>query len=106
MFQNGKPHLIAGCAGFAALLPDLMKMTERRTVTMPKLDPRLLVVCGSVNSITLRQLDVAEQNGFSRLRLTPRQKLDPGYWESENGKEACRASTRCWPRASLHHRDQ
>ena len=46
------------------------------------------MVCGSVNSITLRQLDVAEQNGFSRLRLTPRQKLDPGYWESENGKEA------------------
>ena len=88
LFQNGKPHLMAGCAGFAALLPDLMKMTERRTVTMPKLDPRLLVVCGSVNSITLRQLDVAEQNGFSRLRLTPRQKLDPGYWESENGKEA------------------
>ena len=79
---------MAGCAGFAALLPDLMKMTERRTVTMPKLDPRLLVVCGSVNSITLRQLNVAEQNGFSRLRLTPRQKLDPGYWESENGKEA------------------
>ena len=88
LFQNGKPRLMAGCAGFAALLPDLMKMTERRAVTMPKLDPRLLVVCGSVNSITLRQLDVAEQNGFSRLRLTPRQKLDPGYWESENGKEA------------------
>ena len=88
LFRNGRPRLMAGCAGFAALLPDLMKMTERRTVTMPKLDPRLLVACGSVNSITLRQLDVAEQNGFSRLRLTPRQKLDPGYWESENGKEA------------------
>ena len=88
LFQNGRPRLMAGCAGFAALLPDLMKMPGRRTVTMPKLDPRLLVVCGSVNSITLRQLDVAEQNGFSRLRLTPRQKLDPGYWESENGKEA------------------
>ena len=56
LFQNGKPRLMAGCAGFAALLPDLMKMTERRTVTMPKLDPR--------------------------------QKLDPGYWESEDGKEA------------------
>ena len=88
LFRNGRPRLMAGCAGFAALLPDLMKMTERRTVTMLKLDHRLLVVCGSVNSITLRQLDVAEQNGFSRLRLTPRQKLDPGYWESENGKEA------------------
>ena len=67
-----------------------MKMPGRRTVTMPKLDPRLLVVCGSVNSITLRQLDVAEQNGFARLRLTPRQKLDPGYWESENGRQALR----------------
>ena len=88
LFRNDRPRLMAGCAGFAALLPDLMKMPERRTVTMPKLDPRLLVVCGSVNPITLRQLDVAEQNGFSRLRLTPRQKLDPGYWESENGKEA------------------
>ena len=88
LFRNGRLRLMAGCAGFAALLPDLMKMTERRTVTMPKLDPRLLVVCGSVNSIPLRQLDVAEQNGFSRLRLTPRQKLDPGYWESENGKES------------------
>lgn len=57
LFRNGRPHLMAGCAGFAALLPDLMKMTERRAVTMPKLDHRLLVVCGSVNSITLRQLE-------------------------------------------------
>ena len=45
LFQNGKPRLMAGCAGFAALLPDLMKMTERRAVPMPQLDPRLLVVC-------------------------------------------------------------
>ena len=49
---------------------------------------QFLYVMTGCNSITLRQLDVAEQNGFSRLRLTPRQKLDPGYWESENGKEA------------------
>lgn len=31
LFRNGRPRLMAGCAGFAALLPDLMKMTERRT---------------------------------------------------------------------------
>ena len=90
LFREGRPRLMAGCAGFAALLPDLMKMEGRRVVAAPKLDARLLVVCGSVNSITLRQLDVAEQNGFSRLRLTPRQKLDPGYWESENGRQALR----------------
>ena len=90
LFREGRPRLMAGCAGFAALLPDLMKMEGRRAVAVPKLDARLLVVCGSVNSITLRQLDVAEQNGFARLRLTPRQKLDPGYWESENGRQALR----------------
>ena len=90
LFREGRPRLMAGCAGFAALLPDLMKMEGRRAVAVPKLDARLLVVCGSVNSITLRQLDVAEQNGFARLRLTPRQKLDPCYWESENGRQALR----------------
>ena len=32
------------------------------------MDKRLLVICGSVNPITLSQLDEAEQNGFLRLR--------------------------------------
>ena len=57
-------------------------------VTCPALDPRLLVICGSVNAITLAQLDKAEQAGFTRLRLTPRQKLTPDYWYSEEGQTA------------------
>ena len=48
----------------------------------------LLVLCGSVNPITLRQMDTAEKAGFTRLRLTPRQKLEPGYWASADGKAA------------------
>lgn len=88
LFQNGTPAILAGCAGFAAFLPQLLGLSDGSRLEAPKLDPRLLVLCGSVNPITLRQMDTAEKAGFSRLRLTPRQKLEPGYWESEDGKAA------------------
>lgn len=88
LFQNGTPPVLAGCAGFAALLPELLGLSDGSVVEVPQLDPRLLVLCGSVNPITLRQMDTAEKAGFARLRLTPRQKLEPGYWASADGKAA------------------
>ena len=88
LFQNETPAILAGCAGFAAFLPQLLGLSDGSQLETPKLDPRLLVLCGSVNPITLRQMDAAEKAGFSRLRLTPRQKLEPGYWESGDGKAA------------------
>ncbi len=80
--------IMAGCAGFGSVLPGLLGIASDTPRPIPELDPRLLVVCGSVNPITVSQLDRAESAGFSRLRLTPRQKLEPDYWESEEGKEA------------------
>ena len=88
LYQAGRLSIMAGCAGFGAVLPELLKLAKSERQPLPKLDPRLLVVCGSVNPITLAQLDHAEKNGFSRLRLTPEQKLEPGYWQSQEGKEA------------------
>lgn len=85
MKQDGL-HVMAGCAGFGAVLPELLGLAAKTTRPLPNLDPRLLVVCGSVNPITLAQLDRAEQTGFTRLRLLPRQKLEPGYWQSDEGK--------------------
>ena len=79
-------HIMAGCAGFGAVLPELLGIAAETTRPLPELDPRLLVVCGSVNPITLAQLDRAESAGFTRLRLTPRQKLEPGYWKSDEGR--------------------
>lgn len=79
-------HIMAGCAGFGAVLPELLGIASETPRPLPELDPRLLVVCGSVNPITLAQLDRAESAGFTRLRLTPRQKLEPGYWQSGEGK--------------------
>ena len=83
LMEEGRLSVMAGCAGFGAVLPELLGLTSGQKQPVPKLDPRLLVVCGSVNPITLAQLDAAEGAGFSRLRLTLRQKLEPGYWQSQ-----------------------
>ena len=45
------------------------------------------MACGSLNPITKTQVIYAEQSGFLRISLTPRQKLDIGYYETEEGKE-------------------
>lgn len=85
LLNNGGLRVLAGCAGFGAVLPELLGLGGAY-VTCPALDPRLLVICGSVNAITLAQLDKAEQAGFTRLRLTPHQKLMPDYWRSADGR--------------------
>ena len=87
LLNHGGLRVLAGCAGFGAVLPELLGLGGA-DVTRPALDPRLLVICGSVNAITLAQLDKAEQAGFTRLRLTPHQKLTPDYWRSEEGQAA------------------
>ena len=87
LLNHGGLRVLAGCAGFGAVLPELLGLGGA-DVTRPALDPRLLVICGSVNAITLAQLDKAEQAGFTRLRLTPHQKLTPDYWYSEEGQAA------------------
>ena len=84
LLNNGGLRVLAGCAGFGAVLPELLGLGGA-DLTCPTLDPRLLVICGSVNAITLAQLDKAEQAGFTRLRLTPHQKLMPDYWRSADG---------------------
>lgn len=83
LFKQESIQVMAGCAGFGAVLPDLLGIAASEAGRpQPELDPRLLVVCGSVNPITLAQLDYAEEAGFARLRLTPRQKVEPDYWKS------------------------
>lgn len=86
--KAGKLRIMAGCAGFAAMLPELLDSCRGECrFTMPRLDKRLLMLCGSVNPITLTQLERAEQAGFLRLRMRPDQKLEPEYWQTPNGRE-------------------
>lgn len=77
-------RLIAGCAGFAEIVPKILGWQET-SQEAPALPEHFLVVCGSVNPITVKQLDYAEHHGFVRIQLTPEQKLTRGYFASDTG---------------------
>ena len=78
--------ILAGRAGFASVLPAALDLTLKKTTEVLQADC-LFAVCGSVNPITVRQLDYAEENGFRRFRLTAQQKLQEGYWKTKQGEK-------------------
>lgn len=87
LHEKGKLHIMAGCAGFGAVLPELLNIGTGKALPLPELDPNFLVICGSVNPITVAQCNHAEKEDFLRIRLTPEQKLAPGYWGSTQGEQ-------------------
>lgn len=101
LYNMGQLAIMAGCAGFASVLPTLLGLGGRETYA-PQFVPRFLVACGSVNPITKSQLTYAEKHGFTRIRLTPRQKLDRDYWNTLEGQNVlkswmllCQLERRC-----------
>ena len=86
LHDAGRLRVMAGCAGLGAVVPALLGLSSGEKPQMPKLDPRLLVLCGSVNPVTLAQLSEAEHSGFVRLRLRPDQKLMEGYFDTPEGE--------------------
>ena len=86
LFRHGSPKIMAGCAGFASVLPEFMKL-KTTYIEMPRLNDQFLVICGSVNPITLSQLKYADENGFRHIRLRAEQLLDQNYWHTEAGRE-------------------
>ena len=87
--------LSAGCAGFAAVLAELLELNGPPP-GRPELVPALFVACGSVNPVTLRQMEAAEAAGFPRVHLTPEQKLEPGWLETPD----CAAAAAAWLEAA------
>ena len=77
---------MAGCAGFGAVLPALLGLASDSPKEAPQLSERLLVVCGSVNPISVAQMAAAEAAGVARWQMTPEQKLQPDYWRTEKGQ--------------------
>lgn len=69
--QRGYLAVSAGCAGFAAFLPDLLGLQKREEPVTPDLGDGLLVLSGSLNPVTVRQLEAAEKSGFKRIMLKP-----------------------------------
>jgi len=74
-----------GCAGFGAFLAKALFPNQLKTlVTISK---PLVVICGSINPITIEQVLYAQNRGIQCISLTPGQLLEPHYWECEAGKK-------------------
>lgn len=84
--QAGDIHILAGCAGFAAVLPELLGLGNGKPKPIPALGENFTVICGSVNPITVAQVAYAEERGFAHRQLEPEQKLSSSYWQTEEGE--------------------
>jgi uncharacterized protein YgbK (DUF1537 family) len=62
------PRATAGCSGFASVLPGLLGL-PRSPVPGARLDPPMLVVCGSLQEASLTQVERAEEAGFPSFLL-------------------------------------
>ncbi len=85
LFCKNRLPVMAGCAGFASVLPELfhLKSVPQKTALSAE---GIVVVNGSLNPITADQLDYAEiHSGFHRVILKPWQKLEADYWERPEG---------------------
>jgi len=80
--QIGKDnlHLCAGCAGFASVLAEVLNLGYS-SLPKFKLDFGLFVVCGSLNPVSLVQLEVAKEAGFERIILNAEEKAYPTLLE-------------------------
>lgn len=83
--------LCAGCAGFATVLAEILDL-KGTPPGLPYMASSFFVACGSVNPVTLRQMDTAEKAGFARVHLTPSQKLERKWLDSD----ACDAAVASW----------
>lgn len=101
LMKQNRLGVMAGCAGFASVLGDFLKL-ETQEVEKPLITDKMLILCGSINEITRGQIDYAEKEGMKRITMTPVQQLTPGYLNSEEGrmwlhrlKKDCEAGITC-----------
>lgn len=73
-----------GCAGFAKVLSQ--HLFNKHELIDYHLEAPIVVISGSVNDITKKQIEYAEEKKFPRLSLTVDQLLTTNYWESKQGR--------------------
>lgn len=66
--KQGKPRLLAGCAGLSHELADFLELPKSGLPEFPAVE-KLFVLCGSSNPVTGEQMDYAEKHGFIRFTL-------------------------------------
>lgn len=76
-----KVNFLAGCAGFAEFLPVLLEK-EEKSVFEEEVGEGIIVISGSMNPITIRQIQEARKAGVSCITLDREKKMSRSYEES------------------------
>ena len=85
LIEHDSLGVMAGCSGFAAVLGSFLNLKSKK-MENPVITNRLMIVCGSVNEITKRQIEYAQESGMKRITMTPEQQFAEGYLDSEEGR--------------------
>jgi D-threonate/D-erythronate kinase len=85
LLMSGALNITVGCAGFAKALANIIY--KKRDAAQKDIQLPLLIVCGSVNPVTKKQIAFAEVNGFERISLTMEQLWDKQYWDTVKGQK-------------------
>lgn len=87
LVKRNELKLIAGCAVLGERLAEKVLCDCKEVSSYEKTDG-LYVACGSLNKITLRQLEYAERSdSFIRRKLTMEQKYSTDYYNTLDGKK-------------------
>jgi D-threonate/D-erythronate kinase len=74
LHDKNETTILAGCAGLAAVLPDILGLKTGTPVTV-RGTGKLLVLCGSMHPVAKEQVRYAVKKGFRHVQLTPAVKL-------------------------------
>ena len=74
--------VLAGCAGFAEMLPELIELPRTEMRWNGNRD-NILVISGSVNQIAINQMNYAKEHGYVAITLSPQQKLNKKFAQSK-----------------------
>lgn len=90
--------LTAGCAGFAKILAQ--QLFPEKNEIQCRLEKPIVVICGSVNPITKKQIAYAQKRS-PRISLTAHQLLDETYWEQETAHKEIEAYVKLMKKNAL-----
>ncbi len=79
-------HVFAGCAGLAKELAGLLEFKICPT-EKPYLQDKITVLCGSINPISIAQINDAVKNGFVSVQFTAEEILRKNFCGSKKGQE-------------------
>lgn len=84
--KRSKLRVIAGCAGFASLLPSLLCLQHRSVPSLQR-QKGVLIVSGSANPVSIDQVNAINEGQIFLHTLTIDQKVQRDYWNTTQGQK-------------------